>query len=161
LTDVVRVTYVSDGTILNMTIWLNSNITHDKVLLEKRLMHRYRIYIDADSNGGTGANAIDYVLATEWNPDNKTWTETLSELTSDFQQRILYQHSYTGFFNDRSKYVPNKYISFTFDLTAINLPTQYKVTAFAFDIKSIDITHWISCIFISLRDPLPKALSLY
>jgi len=143
LTDVVRVTYVSDGKILNVTIWLNSNITDDKVILEKRMMHRYGIYIDADSNGGTGANGIDYVLATEWNPDNKTWTETLSELTSDFQQRILYQHSYPGFFDDRSKYVPNKYITFTLDLRAINFPTQYKLAAFAFDIKSIDITHWI------------------
>jgi hypothetical protein len=149
INDIVRVTYVSDGKTLNVTIWLNSNLTDSQGKIislgtEKSHLHRYGIYIDADSDVRTGANGIDYVAARQWNPSNNKWTETFSELTSHFDQRDFYYYNHTDLFDD-SRFILGKYISFTVDLETLNFPGRYKITAFALDpMKNfIDLTHWI------------------
>lgn len=128
------VNYISDGRILNSTIWHSSPFDPNN---SNNLS--YGILVDADSNKKTGYQGIDYKMELTWK--NGSWYRILSELSSRGQQRILENSSFLDLHNTKKAY-----IDLSLDLNSINLPAEYDVSSYAQRKASytlLDISSWI------------------
>ena len=83
-TNIHSVTYSSDGRFLNSTLWLPSlnGLTSLKGKPSADVI-AYGIMIDADLNGDSGFQGVDYEIQISWNNNTKAWTQTLIEYASD------------------------------------------------------------------------------
>ena len=104
------VNYISDGRILNSTIWHSSPFDPNN---SNNLS--YGILVDADSNKKTGYQGIDYKMELTWK--NGSWYRILSELSSRGQQRILENSSFLDLHNTKKAY-----IDLSLDLNSIIYP---------------------------------------
>jgi hypothetical protein len=115
------VTYLSDGISLNGTIWLTSP-------LKKLPFHNmgYTISVDFYSIYDTGT---DYYVKFSKNPYDLNWTRTIEETSSSTDQKLAIDISdYTDFVNYDQTYFP-----FSFKLSHLNFPNQYKIIFTAWD----------------------------
>lgn len=86
----------------------------------------YRIVIDYDSIYG---EQKPYIITISQYADNRTWTQTVRELSLDGQaQRILNQTILKNFFINGQSYIP-----FHLNLESLNLPDQFYVYFSVFD----------------------------
>lgn len=144
-TDISRVTYLSDGRILNATLWLSApiRISNDTSIMS------YGMLIDADSNQKTGLQGIDYQLEVRW--QNGTWTKILTQWSSAGQARILdMERNYTGFFGKQQPYV-----LLTVNLASLNYPLRYNVIYYTQE-KSRDGSRWIEDFTNWVHIPTPE-----
>jgi hypothetical protein len=140
--DIRRVNYFSNGTMLNATLWLLSPF-NEKPSERSSDRISYGMYIDADSNGKTGWQGVDYQMEIAW--QNETWSQTLVEYSSLSDIRILdINHNYTGFFEKGGRYV-----LLALDLDAIISPNKYKVIFYTaeenkeYSTQKMDFTSWV------------------
>ena len=141
-TDILSVDYLSNGNILNSTIWLSGPF--DNSPLEHTVVN-YGMYIDADFDKRTGYGGIDYKLELAWNNDTKSWTKILEKWSPNGDTKtIMLDNNYTGFFEKDKKYV-----EIPLDLKLLGYPPKYKIAFYAEaqvrknDPLITDFTRWV------------------
>jgi hypothetical protein len=157
--DLQSVSYLSNGTHLDATLWLANFETtpndYENV--------NYGIYFDADSNNRTGLNGIDYNLEISWNNESRTWTRAFEEWSSNGQNKTLdKKENMSDFFE-----VGGKFVTMSADLSPMLSPDHYRVLFYAEVINQekvpfywiIDSTNWISIpspklVFTVLPNPI-------
>lgn len=161
-TDILSVTYFSDGKTLNATLWLFLPFKEQPTKYE---LVNYGMLIDTDFSKKTGFDGIDYQLEISWNNKTKTWTKTLESWSSNGNQRTLDKiYNYTGFFENEKSYV-----LLSLDLSSILYPNKYKVTFYT-DVNKdkenltyliTDSTRWVAIPPLELAmKTLPSSLEL-
>ena len=142
--DIQSVSYLSNGRNLNATLWLADFTSSPN---EYELVD-YGMYIDADSNNGTGLSGIDYKVEISWNNESRTWSRAFEEWSSSGKTKTLSEEeNATNFFQDGDSYV-----TLFADLDSILSPNNYRVLFYAEGIDFlhkqfswiIDSTNWIS-----------------
>jgi hypothetical protein len=143
-TDIQKITYFSNGTILNATLWLGGGFNENPSINGSNAIVAYGILIDADSDQQTGNEGVDYQVEVQWSNKTQTWNKIIVEYSSPYHNRTLdIKENYGGFFKNNEKYV----------LLAVNLrdivyPTEYKVMFYAITIHGylnmkVDLTSWL------------------
>jgi len=143
-TDIQKVTYSSNGTVLTATVWLASGFEEKPSANGSNVAVIYGILIDADSNQVTGKEGVDYQIEIHWTNETQTWNKGIIEYSSPVHNRTFdIQKNYTGFYENDERYV----------LVSVNLdeilsPNPYKAMFYAgylynnSDMK-IDLTPWV------------------
>jgi hypothetical protein len=142
--DIQRITYFSNGTILNATIWLAGGFNENPSINESNATVFYGILIDADSQQQTGMEGVDYQVEVQWSNETQTWNKIEIEYSSPFHNRTLdIKENYTGFSKNNERYV-----LLDVNLRDIIYPTKYKVMFYAGAIHDysnmrLDYTNWV------------------
>jgi hypothetical protein len=143
-TDIQKITYSSNGTVLTATVWLASGFEEKPSANGSNVAVIYGILIDADYNQVTGKEGVDYQIEIHWTNETQTWNKGIIEYSSPVHNRTFdIQKNYTGFYENDERYV----------LVSVNLdeilsPNPYKAMFYAgylynnSDMK-IDLTPWV------------------
>jgi hypothetical protein len=143
-TDIQRITYFSNGTVLNATIWLGEGFNENPSINGNNTIVVYGILIDADSDRQTGKEGVDYHVEIQWSNKTNTWNKIITEYSSPLHNRTLdIKENYTGFFKNNEKY-----LLLDVNLRDIVYPTEYKVMFYASTIHGysnmkLDLTSWL------------------
>ena len=142
-TDIVEVTYFTNGRTLNSTIWLLFPFNELPVGYS---IFNYGMLIDSDFDEDTGAGGIDYQLEIRWNNETNTWTRVLTEWSSTaVGGRILEESkNFTRFSGDQLFYV-----SIPIELEDISNPNKFRTVYYAESKRGAsplvtDFTKWIN-----------------
>ena len=142
-TDIVEVTYFTNGRTLNSTIWLLFPFNELPVGYS---IFNYGMLIDSDFDEDTGAGGIDYQLEIRWNNETNTWTRVLTEWSSTaVGGRILEESkNFTRFSEDQLFYV-----SIPIELEDISNPNKFRAVYYAESKREAsplvsDFTKWIN-----------------
>ena len=142
-TDIVEVTYFTNGSTLNSTIWL---LFPFRELPVGYSIFNYGMLIDSDFDEDTGAGGIDYQLEIRWNNETNTWTRVLTEWSSTaVGGRILEESkNFTRFSGDQLFYV-----SIPIELEDISNPNKFSAGYYAESKREAsplvsDFTKWIN-----------------
>jgi len=142
-TDIIEVTYFTNGRTLNSTIWL---LFPFRELPVGYSIFNYGMLIDSDFDEDTGAGGIDYQLEIRWNNETNTWTRVLTEWSSTaVGGRILEESkNFTRFSEDQLFYV-----SIPIELEDISNPNKFRAVYYAESKREAsplvsDFTKWIN-----------------
>ena len=142
-TDIIEVTYFTNGKTLNSTIWL---LFPFRELPVGYSIFNYGMLIDSDFDEDTGAGGIDYQLEIRWNNETNTWTRVLTEWSSAaVGGRILEESkNFTRFSEDQLFYV-----SIPIELEDISNPNKFRAVYYAESKREAsplvsDFTKWIN-----------------
>lgn len=142
-TDIIEVTYFTNGRTLNSTIWL---LFPFRELPVGYSIFNYGMLIDSDFDEDTGAGGIDYQLEIRWNNETNTWTRVLTEWSSTaVGGRILEESkNFTRFSGDQLFYV-----SIPIELEDISNPNKFRTVYYAESKRGAsplvtDFTKWIN-----------------
>jgi len=142
-TDIIEVTYFTNGRTLNSTIWL---LFPFRELPVGYSIFNYGMLIDSDFDEDTGAGGIDYQLEIRWNNETNTWTRVLTEWSSAaVGGRILEESkNFTRFSEDQLFYV-----SIPIELEDISNPNKFRAVYYAESKRDAsplvsDFTKWIN-----------------
>jgi hypothetical protein len=142
-TDIIEVTYFTNGKTLNSTIWL---LFPFRELPVGYSIFNYGMLIDSDFDEDTGAGGIDYQLEIRWNNETNTWTRVLTEWSSTaVGGRILEESkNFTRFSGDQLFYV-----SIPIELEDISNPNKFRAVYYAESKREAsplitDFTKWIN-----------------
>jgi hypothetical protein len=142
-TDIVEVTYFTNGKTLNSTIWV---LFPFRELPVGYSIFNYGMLIDSDFDEDTGAGGIDYQLEIRWNNETNTWTRVLTEWSSTaVGGRILEEsNNFTRFSGDQLFYV-----SIPIELEDISNPNKFRAVYYAESKREAsplvtDFTKWIN-----------------
>jgi hypothetical protein len=136
--DISSVTYLSNGTTLNATLWLSSPFEEPPSNASDWLSSprakdvpwyiiRYGMSIAVHSIYDT--EGTDYVVDYRWDVLNNTWTRIVQELSPQGDIKVLeLNHTYPVFYLKGQKY-----INLFLDLAALNYPGQYDLLFYAYD----------------------------
>jgi hypothetical protein len=116
--DIKGVDLVSDGTTLNSTMWMGSQVKRPD---ENVSYLEYETLLDVVS---TYDLDYDFYLSYIWNETNKSWTREIGNLRSapaGFIRPIIIQEGYARFEDGHD------YINMSLDLGLVNYPEQYVV----------------------------------
>ena len=143
-TDIQRITYFSNGTVLTATVWLASGFEEKPSANGSNVAVIYGILIDADYNQVTGKEGVDYQIEIQWTNETQTWNKGIIEYSSPVHNRTFdIQENYTGFYENDEKYV-----LLSVNLDEILSPNPYKAMFYAgyvynnSDMK-IDLSPWV------------------
>ena len=143
-TDIQKITYFSNGTFLNATLWLASGFEENPSVNGRTVAVVYGILIDADSNQETGKEGVDYQIEIQWTNETQTWNKGITEYSSPVHNRTLdIKEDYTGFYENDERYV-----LLSINLDDILSPNQYKAMFYAGAIydnsdRKIDLSTWV------------------
>jgi hypothetical protein len=143
-TDIQKITYFSNGTTLNATIWLGGGFNENPSINGSNAVVAYGILIDADSNQQTGKEGVDYQEEIQWSNITHTWNKIMLEYSSPSHNRTLdIKENYSGFFKNNERY-----LLLDVNLRDIVYPTEYKVIFYASTIHGysnmkLDLTSWL------------------
>ncbi len=143
-TDIQRITYFSNGTVLTATVWLASGFEEKPSVNGSNVAVIYGILIDADYNQVTGKEGVDYQIEIQWTNETQTWNKGIIEYSSPVHNRTFdIKENYTGFYENDVKYV-----LLSVNLDEILSPNPYKAMFYAgyvynnSDMK-IDLSPWV------------------
>jgi hypothetical protein len=143
-TDIQKITYFSNGTVLTGTLWLASAFKENPSANGSSVAVIYGILIDADYNQETGKEGVDYQIEIQWSNETQTWNKGIIEYSSPVHNRTFdIQENYTGFYKNDEKYV-----MVSVNLDEILSPNPYKAMFYAgyiynnSDMK-IDLSTWV------------------
>jgi hypothetical protein len=143
-TDIQRVTYFSNGTVLIATLWLASGFEEKPSANGSNVAVSYGILIDADYNQETGKEGVDYLIEIQWSNKTQTWNKGIIEYSSPVHSRTIdIQENYTGFYNRDERYV-----QLSVNLDDILSPNPYRAMLYAGYIynnsdRKIDLSTWV------------------
>lgn len=124
-TDIVAIDYVSDGKLLNATMWLLSPFIFSPS--NETSVKNYGMLIDSDFDNKTGFLGIDYKIEISWDNHTKTWKRVFQQWSPNGQLRNLdVQPNFTGFYEEQGFYV-----LLTANLDGMAYPDKYKVIFYA------------------------------
>lgn len=141
--DIQRITYFSDGKILNTTVWLGGGTKLDPSKYGASAVV-YGMLIDSDDNPATGKFGVDYQKEIQWTNKTKMWNLLMVEYSSPTNYRTLdVVKNYTSFSENNQKYV-----LLPLNLKEITSPDRYRVLYYAIIIYNeskmlLDLTPWI------------------
>ena len=144
LTDIQKITYFSNGTVLIATLWLGSGFEENPSTNGSTVAVVYGILIDADYNQETGKEGVDYQIEIQWNNETQTWKKGIIEYSSPVHNRTLdKKENYSGFYEKDERYV-----LLSVNLDDILSPNPYKAMFYAGAIYNnsdmkIDLTTWV------------------
>jgi hypothetical protein len=151
-TDILKITYLSDGKNLNASLWLSGNFAENPALRGAEAAV-YGMLVDVDSNPNTGFQGVDYQLEVQWMNSSKRWNMFLGEYPSvdnpseknpaDYLKILDFKQNYTGFFVDNKPYV-----TISLPLNDVAFPSKFKAMYYAIVIYDysnmvIDLGSWI------------------
>lgn len=160
LTDILLVSFFSDGSMVNSTFWIQDTLfehEHDKRPISKSNI-TFGMLIDVDSNRKTGIEGIDYNIAVNRenlhnnknnNTSSQVWTKIVEQWSSTIptvtkmDKRVVKEVDYQPKYGKR-------YIHLSFDLKAIGNPDQYRALFYTIEKKGkgslwiMDFTKWIN-----------------
>jgi hypothetical protein len=117
------VSYISDGKMLNATLWFSSPFTQpnpkENILWIKKVLSMGINVLSTYEKGP------DYFVNMDWDLRNKTWSKIVSEESPDprsVSYRVLSQKENVRFFDTGQNYA-----LLSFDLGDVNYPKQYNV----------------------------------
>ena len=141
--DIQKVTYSSNGKVLNATLWLGG-VVREKPSTYGASTVAYGILVDADNNPTTGKFGVDYQKEIQWNNKTKSWNSILVEYSSPIHFRTIeLQKNNTGVLDNQN------YISLSLDLNSITSPDNYRVLFYSTVIYNnsskivLDLTNWV------------------
>jgi hypothetical protein len=143
-TDIQKVTYFSNGTVLTATLWLASGFLEKPSTNGSNMAVIYGILIDADYNQETGKEGVDYVIEIQCSNGNQTCTKGIIEYSSPVHSRTIdIQKNYTGFSKNDERYV-----LLSVNLDEILSPNLYRAMFYAGYVynnsdRKIDISTWV------------------
>jgi hypothetical protein len=143
LTDIQKITYFSNGTVLIATLWLGSGFEENPSVNGSTVAVVYGILINADNNQETGREGVDYQIEIQWNNETQTWKKGIIEYSSPVHNRTLdKKENYSGFYKKDERYV-----LLSVNLDDIFSPNPYKAMFYAGAIYNnsdmkIDLTTW-------------------
>jgi hypothetical protein len=143
-TDIQKVTYFSNGTVLIATLWLASGFEEKPSANGSTVAVVYGILIDADLNQETGKEGVDYQIEIQWSNKTQTWNEGIIEYSSPIHNRTFdTKEDYTGFYKKDERYV-----LLSVNLDDILSPNLYKAMFYAGAIYNnsdmkIDLSTWV------------------
>jgi hypothetical protein len=143
LTDIQKVTYFSNGTVLIATLWLGSGFEENPSVDGRTLAVVYGILINADNNQETGKEGVDYHIEIQWTNETQTWKKGIIEYSSPVHNRTLdKKENYSGFYTKDERYV-----LLSVNLDDIFSPNPYKAMFYAGAIYNnsdmkVDLTTW-------------------
>lgn len=160
-TDIVSVSYSSNGTSLDAILWLllpfKENPTRENL--------NYGMFVDADFNSRanikTGFGGIDYQIEIRWNNETKKWNKFIEAWSPYGETRVIENNSdYKGFYEKGGNYV-----LLSADLGKILYPQKYKVLYYAESKKGgsykSDYTRWVAIPPLELVvSPSPNSLEV-
>lgn len=161
--DIDRVSYFSDGKVLNATIWLRTPGLDHSFLPPENFLLNFGINVDVNPNPAIGVGGVDYhkevanYLISDLpinNTENKySWIEDTHEAISFGPHRYLkvleQSYNYTRvFYQQAEKAYGVYYLPLSLDLTAIASPAKYKVLFYTLSSSGdqnriTDFTSWI------------------
>ena len=98
-TDIQKITYFSNGTVLTATLWLASGFEENPSANGSAVAVVYGILIDADYNQVTGKEGVDYQIEIQWSNETQTWNKGIIEYSSPVHNRTVdTKEHYTGFY---------------------------------------------------------------
>jgi hypothetical protein len=143
-TDIQKITYFSNGTVLIATLWLASGFEEKPSANRSNVAVSYGILIDADYNQETGKEGVDYQIEIQWSNETQTWNKGIIEYSSPVHNRTFdTKEDYTGFYKKDERYV-----LLSVNLDDILSPNPYKAMFYAgavynnSDMK-IDLSTWV------------------
>ena len=86
-TDIQKITYFSNGTVLIATLWLASGFEEKPSANGSNVAVIYGILIDADYNQVTGKEGVDYQIEIQWSNETQTWNKGIIEYSSPVHNR--------------------------------------------------------------------------
>jgi hypothetical protein len=143
-TDIQKITYFSNGTVLIATLWLASGFEEKPSANGSNVAVSYGILIDADYNQETGKEGVDYQIEIQWTNETQTWNKGITEYSSPVHNRTLdIKEDYTGFYENDERYV-----LLSINLDDILSPNRYKAMFYAGAIydnsdRKIDLSTWV------------------
>src|SRR5215212_253878 len=134
-TDIQKITYFSNGTVLIATLWLGSGFEENPSTNGSTVAVVYGILIDADYNQETGKEGVDYQIEIQWNNETQTWKKGIIEYSSPVHNRT---------FDKKDE----RYVLLSVNLDDILSPNPYKAMFYAGAIYNnsdmkIDLTTWV------------------
>ena len=148
-TDILAVNYISDGNILNTTIWLQSGFNSSAPDSNDNQSSRKLVYgmlIDADSNTHTGYNGADYDFYVESVAGNLSGY--LYQLSTVGGYKLMGSKTNLTKSHTDSSLGPG-YVSLNLDLTSINSPSEYNLLFYtAESFKSNEVRQYTSWVTI-------------
>ena len=144
-TDIQKVTYFSNGTVLIATLWLASGFEEKPSANGSNVAVSYGILIDADYNQETGKEGVDYQIEILCSSnETQTCIKGIIEYSSPVHNRTIdIQENYTGFYKNDEKYV-----LLSVNLDEILSPNPYKAMFYAGYVynnsdRKIDLSTWV------------------
>jgi hypothetical protein len=141
--DIQKVTYSSNGSALNATLWLGG-VIREKPSTYGASTVAYGMLVDADNNPTTGKFGVDYQKEIQWNNKTKNWNSLLVEYSSPTHFRTIeLRRNNTGVLDNQN------YISMSLDFNSITSPSTYRVMLYSIIIYNntskivLDLTNWI------------------
>jgi hypothetical protein len=140
-TDLVGVSYFSNGQTLNSTVWVLAPFIRQPSQYDAL---NYGVMVDSDYDKTTGVGGVDYQLEVSWKNKTKTWDKALTEWSTSGRSKLLVENrNYTGFYQNGSYYV-----SLPLDLSTILFPNKYRIAFYAESQKggrlTTDFSNWIN-----------------
>jgi len=140
--DISSVSYYSNGTNLEATIWMSLEFDDDPSIH----LPAYGMFLDADGNSDTGYHGIDFIVKVRRDNISKFWLKTVEEISSAGETRIIAPEEKVKEPCQKGK----NYVHLSLDLEQVNNPNPYRISFFTTDIlkrenssdKVIDITGW-------------------
>ena len=160
LTDILSVTFFSDGRNINATIWLHEPFYHnDRRQTISKSNLTFGILIDADFNVKTGTEGIDYNIAInrEYNKSSNNsslmykWTKVFEQWSSNLlpiermEKRVVDIENATDIFAYRKNF-----IHISLDAEKIGFPNQYRIIFYTIEKRGggipwiLDFTKWLN-----------------
>jgi hypothetical protein len=140
-TDIVSVTYFSDGKTLNATLWL---LLPFKENPDRKEVH-YGMLIDTDFDSKTGYEGIDYQVELQWKNQSQLWNKVTKRWSANGQEQIIETISNITNFYEKQGY----YTTLSVDLKKLKYPQEYKVLFYSSfrnddDVFISDFSRWIT-----------------
>jgi hypothetical protein len=141
--DIQRITYSSDGKMLNATIWLNGPV-HAMPSKYGANTVVYGALVDIDNNPTTGKFGVDYQKEIQWTNKTASWNSVLVEYSSAQDYRVLnLQRNNTEFFLENQTFA-----LVSIDLKPLTSPSVFRVLYYAIVIYDnlkmvLDLSNWI------------------
>ena len=102
-TDIVGVSYFSNGQTLNSTIWLMAHFIRQPIQYDAL---NYGVMVDSDYDKTTGVGGVDYQHEISWKNKTKTWDKAITKWSTSGHDKLLHENrNYTGFYQNGSYYV--------------------------------------------------------
>jgi len=145
-TNILAVSYLSDGKVLNATYWLASNLENASTYNQPYHNISYGMLIDADMNPKTGYSGADYDFYIE--AINGKWSQYLYQYSHTGNYALIgSKTNYTEPFGGSSTIGPG-HVKLQFPLRSINYPGRFSVSFYAAEsYKSNevrDFTSWVA-----------------
>ncbi len=157
--DIQRITYSSDGKMLNATIWLDGPV---RAIPSKYGANTivYGALVDVDNNPATGKFGVDYQKEIQWTNKTASWNSVLYEYSSPQDYRVLDQQR-----NNTEFFLENKtFALISIDLKSLTSPAVFRVLYYAIVIYDnlkmvLDLSNWIDIpppqyVFLTTPSPI-------